>query len=352
VRELFSRYAAGESTVALASWLSSQCSPPTAAHWSAQTVRQLLMNGTYVGTQTFGRSSRGKHVRLEQGQPVEKVGTRLDNLDGALVRPGAVPAIVAEDLFRLVQARLASGRRRSHRKDAAPLPLSGLGVCGHCRGPLDAVWATNPGPVPKKRTARLICSNRHRYGVEACADGSLGCPHDAILAKVLDLLATNIPAEGAIDRIAALAEQQASEEGTRRADERDGIRQQLAKLDSALARAQDQLFAAPADLVEDYQAGARRARVQRDELLARLAALDAVPPPAQEVDPERFRRFWSLCQAAVGGKVTSEGGGLNEVLKELVERFTLHFKRDNRNRATLDKLEVELPPWLSEVTAQ
>ena len=128
--------------------------------------------------------------------------------------------------------------------------------------------------------------------------------------------------------------------------------QQLTRLDAALSRAQDQLFTAPADLIEDYQAGARRARVLRDELHARLAVLDATPPPAQEVDPERFRRFWSLCQAVVSGKVVAEGGALNEVLKELVERFTLFFKRDSRDRATLDRVEVELPPWLSELVSR
>jgi hypothetical protein len=39
------------------------------------------------------------------------------------------------------------------------------------------------------------------------------------------------------------------------------------------------------------------------------------------------------------------------VLKELVERFTLHFKRDSRGRATLDRVEVELPLWLSELVS-
>jgi hypothetical protein len=356
VLALFERYAAGESTTDLARWLTLRVRPPSAERWSAQTVRQVLMNEVYAGVRTFGRRGRGKHVRLAAAGPIPQDPERGEaNLDGALVGRDESLVLVPPELFRDVQTRLAKGRRRGHHKAAQPLPLSGLGKCGACGGPLHAVWAwathkQRKGRPPKRvKVRRLICANRNRYGVEACPDGSTGCSHDHVLATVFDLLAGNLLRDGALERLALLAEERAGESRRRRAAGRAALLRRLADLEGKLVRAQRRLAEVDPDMLEDCQAGIRQLRQERDEARAQAEKLDAEQEVAAEVDPARARAFWETCRKA--HDLFRQGGdhppSLRPLLAELIEGFTLHWKRDFRGRATPSRVDVELPRWLT-----
>jgi DNA invertase Pin-like site-specific DNA recombinase len=270
VLELFERYAGGESATDLAAWLTALVKPPRATAWSANTVRQLLQSEVYVGTRVFGRRARGKHVRLgANGRPTPKEdGRSEDNFEASLVIRHAVPAIVGEELFARVRARLAGGRRRGYHKAARPLPLSGLGKCGSCGGALHAVYAWAKGR--RRRLAQLLCASRHRYGAAACPDGSTGSSHDGVLGVVFSLLADTLLSDGAPKRLTALAEERAGEAGRRLEASKAALLRRLTDLDATLARSQVRLLDIAEDLREDFEAGLRRVKQQKADALAEL----------------------------------------------------------------------------------
>ncbi len=355
--ELFERYAGGESTTTLAGWLTARVKPPSAWAWSAQTVRQLLQSEVYAGVRTFGKRARGKHVRLagEHTEP-QDAAKGTDNLAASLVLRD-VPAIISDELFRRVQTRLAGGRRRGHHKAAQPLPLSGLGKCGACGGVLHAVfaWATNrprkgkAGPTKRVKVRRIICANRNRYGVAACPDGSTGSDHDYILGVVFELLADTLLKDDAGERLTKLAEERSGEAQRQAEACRDALLRRLADLDVTLSRSQVRLLELDADMIADAQAGIRQLRQQREQAAAELNRLDEKQAVAAEVDPARFRAFWETCRKAYalfkGAK--DYPPSLGPLLGELIEAFTVHWKRDKRGRATPASVQVELPKWLS-----
>jgi hypothetical protein len=305
----------------------------------------------YVGTQTFGRRARGKHVRLSANGSVPQDADRgEDNLEAALVRRNAVPAIVDVELFRRVQALLTGGRRRGHHQDSQPLPLSGLGECGSCGGPLHAVyaWATQHNGK-RTKVRRLICAKRHRYGTAICPDGSTGCSHDHVLGVIFQLLAETLLADGAAERLTLLAEERVGEAQRQAQTSRDALIRRLAELDASLARSQVRLVEVAGDMLEDVQAGIRRLKQQRAEAQVELEQQQEREATAAEMDPRRFRQFWERCRQAhaIFQRGPAYPPSLHPLLAELIEGFTLHFKRDAKGRSTPDWVDVELPRWLT-----
>jgi DNA invertase Pin-like site-specific DNA recombinase len=358
IRELFERYAAGQSTTDLAKWMNTRIKPLHAPAWCAQTVRQLLQNELYGGTRLFGRRPRGAHARWTDKGPLRNDDSEHDDIPAAvLVLPVPHLAIVSPELFARVKERLTSGRRRGHHKAAVPLPLSGLGKCGTCGGVLHAVfaWATwrqtrrQNGPMKRVKVRRLICANRHRYGREACPDGSTGCAHDDVLKTVMQLLAETLLQKGALERLTRLAEARAGESQRQAEANRDALLRRLAELDTALSRSQVRLVQVAEDMVDDVQAGIRRLRQQRAETQAELDRQQQEQTVRAEADPKRFRLFWERCRDAyaIYQRGPSYPPSLRPLLAELVEGFTLHFRRDKRGRSTPDRVDVELPKWLT-----
>jgi DNA invertase Pin-like site-specific DNA recombinase len=353
VLELFERYAAGESTVDLARWLTAQIGPrQKALAWSAESVRDVLMNDVYIGVRGFGRRSQGKHVRLGPGGAVpQEPGRGEDNLEAAFIARDESLVIVSENLFRRVQARLATGRGRGYHKATQPLPLSGLGKCACCGGPLHArLMATKSRRRDGKPIARhLVCGTRARFGRDACPNGSAGCRHDDILAAIFELLADTLLKDGAAERLTRLAEERADEAERQVRTCREALLRRVADLDGKLVRAQRRLAEVDPDMLEDCQAGIRQMRQERAEAEAEVQRLDAQQTQAAEIDPGRFRAFWETCRRAYDlfRATTEHPPSLRPLLAELIEGFTVHWGRDKRGRVTPARVDVELPRWLT-----
>jgi len=108
VREVFARFAAGDSLRSLASWLTT--SGPPARHggaWNPSTVTGMLRNPRYAGRAIY------------QGRVTGKLGAWVPLVD--------------EDTFDLVQARLDDPRRKTSRYGTDRKRLgAGLFICGTC----------------------------------------------------------------------------------------------------------------------------------------------------------------------------------------------------------------------------
>jgi site-specific DNA recombinase len=132
VRQMFTRFHAGDSLRGIVAWLTEQAVPTRSGRpWNPSSVRGILTNPRYAGRVVY----RGQY-------PGE--------LDGKM---GAWPPLVEEWLFDSVQATLCDPRRRkqvgTHRKHLG----SGLYLCGICDHP---VWA-NTSTQPARQQLRYWC---------------------------------------------------------------------------------------------------------------------------------------------------------------------------------------------------
>jgi hypothetical protein len=165
VREIFRRYAAGETQMAIASSLNAQGVPSPGASWErtkrrkdgrwlVSTVHTLLRNELYAGRVVWNKSSwiknpeTGKRVRRERPQ-----SEWIEREDPAL-------AIVDRETFDKSRARMSS-KAIGHHNARQRYLLSGLLVCAECGSKL-VICGSKP--------LRYLCSSRHHGGEHACSN--------------------------------------------------------------------------------------------------------------------------------------------------------------------------------------
>jgi site-specific DNA recombinase len=131
VRELFERYAAGQSLYSLCCWLEEQGIPTSkgGARWHKSTVKVLLNNPVYKGTAVFGRWQAFRDERrVQDGMRPEY--RRLAPSDRQISIPA--PAIVSEELWDTCQRRLHDNKELSGGNPTRKYMLGGLMHCPTC----------------------------------------------------------------------------------------------------------------------------------------------------------------------------------------------------------------------------
>jgi site-specific DNA recombinase len=135
IHELFQDYGAGGvSLYHLACRLTRRHvpSPGGKAHWSANSIRLILRNPCYTGTAYSQRTCRRTPARRKS--PLQPVGrgeswelTPAEEWIGV-----TIPALVSQEVFDRVQARLATNQQMAQRSTRHAYLLRGLVSCGHC----------------------------------------------------------------------------------------------------------------------------------------------------------------------------------------------------------------------------
>jgi DNA invertase Pin-like site-specific DNA recombinase len=360
MRELPQRYLAGQSTCVLAAWLDQVLPKKNGRKWTHEDVRKMLRNRIYTGVRLIGKQPQGRHVGIVEGQAV----ILDEDQDGdpvalAVIRiPNAAPALWSDPLFDAVQARLDTSRRRGHKREFPPLPLANLGTCGHCGAPAYC-WR---GQDRKGRPRALIaCGQRRNHGLAACPRGAANSSLAAVMGKILGVLADNLLAEDAVNRLVALATESSGQAQAQAASRRDALDRQLAENTRETERARRRWATAAEDLVGDAEAALRTLKDERANLEDALRALDREQQAAagNKADPDRLRAWLEACRklcrpgaAKVEYRPDEDDGTLNALLGELIAGFVV-FWRPNRQgtRPTLDRVEVELPVWLTNLLA-
>jgi site-specific DNA recombinase len=108
------------------------------ARWDRATIRGLLTQPAYTGTARYGKTRllpRKNERRPKRGDPaIPRREQVCQPTSLAEQEPIAVPALVSEELFAAVAARLQENcRRYREQKQGAEFLLSGLLVCQRCR---------------------------------------------------------------------------------------------------------------------------------------------------------------------------------------------------------------------------
>jgi site-specific DNA recombinase len=139
VQGLFARYLEDKGTLlTLAKYLLqlSLPSPRGNQRWSAASLRGLLINPVYIGKLYIGRSrSRPARIRRSATHPLGNPAHGQDPTPaGAWTLVGTVPALVSQEDFDRVQAKLALNKRQAARNNKSHrYLLRALVSCGACQ---------------------------------------------------------------------------------------------------------------------------------------------------------------------------------------------------------------------------
>jgi site-specific DNA recombinase len=128
--------------------------PTGKPRWNVSTVRGILMNPAYTGT-TYANHGRPVPAKQRKSalQPVGRGESHELRPKEEWISIG-VPAVVTQEVFDRVQAKLSHNQQASPRNNKAhDYLLRGLVSCGHCR--LSAMGRTLPGGY-----AYYICRGR------------------------------------------------------------------------------------------------------------------------------------------------------------------------------------------------
>ena len=140
VAEMFRLYAdEGASIAELARWLTDSDTPTrTGKHrWDRSVVWGMLRNPAYAGNAVFGKTmvvgqSPGlNRIARLQGRSIPRAHKTVDRPREQWIQI-PVPAIVDEDTFDRVAARLADNKRFASRNAKVPSLLQGLAACASC----------------------------------------------------------------------------------------------------------------------------------------------------------------------------------------------------------------------------
>ncbi len=139
VAELFSTYLQeGQSLKAITQRMTDLrvLTPSGKMRWNQATIRGIFTNPVYTGTVYIGRSrpteARGRHsalVPIGRGR-----GGHTQTSQEEWIAVTQVPAIVSQEQFDLVQAKLSHNQQFARRNNTAyPYLLRALVSCGTCR---------------------------------------------------------------------------------------------------------------------------------------------------------------------------------------------------------------------------
>ena len=253
VKELFARFAAGESYFALTRWLNASGVRTRRGHsFQNRSVRYILTNPTYIGMNAW-TPDRDKKRNTEY---------LMD--ENTMLEPGTHEPLIDRATWDKVQSRIASlrdqfghDRRPAHHSDW----ISGLVRCAVCGEPM---IRTQQRRKSGNTYAYWTC-NGYTHGRCSTPQGIADAPFkqhliDAVRAASQDTAALSSAARSALQTRSAA----------------DSYPRMLQTLDARLQRAKE-AYQAGVDTIEEYAAAKRAIQAERESILARMQ-----PDPADD----------------------------------------------------------------------
>jgi site-specific DNA recombinase len=335
VREIFDRYAAGESAQAIARDLNTRgIPPPRGAIWRSVTVKGaatkvggILRNGVYVGRLIWGRTETTKDPESGRMSVRVRPESEWHHGDAPHLR------IIDQDVWDAVQARLSDRRTRSDAAIRSPRLLSGIMRCGSCGGAVVMRAADYKGP-------RVGCSVNRDAGT---------CDHrrtyylDRIEAAVLERLRSLFSSPDVLKIYIDEYREEVRRVTAGSARERDKLAKEVADAQARIERTTRLVIDG---VIEEEEARATlvAARAKRDEAAARLARLEE-EIPVVELHPEAVAAFHRAIDTLAQrlGEGNPADAGLRDAFRVLVEGVIVH-------PAERGQVDVEIRGRLSALT--
>jgi site-specific DNA recombinase len=276
VREIFSRYAAGEGAYTIAAALNGRGAPSPRAQqgrtsgWSVSTIREVLKRPLYRGEQVWGktRSAYGRELgklamqkgrKREKGQipTSEETWTRLPvNESLRIVDPALAARADARRIDRRTRYLSSIGAQNGKMPEKTwgkYLLTGGMLICPTCGGHFEGL------KYPKEV---YVCSTRRRKP-GACTN-TLALPMSFADDVVLDMVEGVVLGRAYIEELLAMVHQNETDGLVRLAADRDRLRGEVEKLVGSIALGQ-----APASIVSAIR--------ERELEVARLEARFRAP---------------------------------------------------------------------------
>lgn len=219
--------------------------------WSIRAIKLLLTNPVYVGTLVWNRIDSSKSHRTLKAQ------------DEWVIIPHAHPAVIGEEMWDQVQARIHQKAAPPARAATSPHLLGGVLRCGKCGSTMTIGWSGNP-----KRIRIYRCSGYSNKGT--CESKPYRAEKlEALFIDALSQLASSVDLEQP-----CICLHQVRSKPTNHVQRR---------VDNAKARYQRQVEAYTAGLIELAQLKLEKAAL--DKVVAEIQMVD---PPSTQVDLETF----------------------------------------------------------------
>jgi len=193
-------------------------SPKGTNRWGLSTVARLVRNSAYTGkTYAF------KHLSVEPKNPknvnkrYSKVSRKVRPPEEWIEIPGATPAIISEDTFRLAQEQLRRNFERAKRNQKNEYLLSGHIRCGLCARRYNG----HRNGVGRSAYLQYRCAGKHR------TESIIPCPSKAVRASEVETLVWNEVKKVLAHPDLVLFELQTRQ---REAGNREGVEKQLTLL--------------------------------------------------------------------------------------------------------------------------
>jgi DNA invertase Pin-like site-specific DNA recombinase len=362
VRELFRLYAGTAASLGdVAHKLNAAGMAGPRGRWSRSMIREVLLNGAYLGELIWNCDSRAKYHRVHAGEVATVPrGARRNRT----VRPNAKadrvvikdahPALIDPETFAAAGRKLTAHRSKGH-GGTTPFPgggewiLSGLLHCGDCGGRMVGHKERKHGRHGEVWTyQRYCCAANTRHGRGSCFTNRVR--QDDVLRAVADLIHESFCTPTRLKKLRAecgkLAKEQAKDDGR----ERQRLRDRVADLDRRIDQGTERLLLVPADQVDKAAGKLRQWRDERDGVARELSRLESAA--------ENGKQFMGRVTAALDALKQLEGSiaeapaeSARDLLAGLVGKVTLRFDHSRplkRGRRTeLEGVEVELVPEMS-----
>ena len=325
VREIHTRYAAGESVAKLVKELNARQIPtPRGDHWRISTIsgqrkhgNGILNNELYIGRRIWNR--RRKVTDPDTGKKRMR-----ENPESEWHRE-SVPhlAILTEAQWQATKKTQGAFQHGGKKRRASRL-LAGLVTCAKCGGNFTIISSN-----------RYACAN-HRHGV---CDENHTVKAERVEQRVMSALAKQLRDPALIEAAARAYHEERTKAEAAGVRERGRLSKTISELERRLERAIDQLL--DTDAREARRRIEARITEMEKEKDAAQAALNAIPEPAANtvrLHPSSAARYGEMIAAIVATRLTSEETvQINHALKRLIDEVALTF-----DEAAEDRWQIEI----------
>jgi DNA invertase Pin-like site-specific DNA recombinase len=248
-------------------------------------IHQILANPAYTGVYMYNRLTESKWHRVVNGQSVERLDEGKESRPQSdwVVVPDAWPALVDQETFERVQARLRASKEAwvkvTGDKVHSEYLLTGLFKCGVCGG---HVVGARSLIVKGRKIRSYICKTHHRSDHESCPT-RYAVPAELVERHIVGLIQEDLANLRDDKRLGDYVAAEVERVNGRQGDAGKLLQRRLAELDQQAAMMREHLKKvdhATAEALGLYteakQLADERAAVERD-LKAAGPALPAVP---------------------------------------------------------------------------
>lgn len=257
VRQIFKRYAAGETYGQILSALNQQgLTTKRGTPFVRNSLHDLLKNEKYIGRAVFG------------GKPVAKDGSRnahAERSSDCIVV--ACPAIVDQETWNIVRKRMEGNRHVGRNPEKVEQPLKGKIFCGDCDSAM--TLSVSVGGKAKARYYYYKCAAKKR-GLDC---PSLQIRKDELEQLVSDSVRSQLGTPAAKDRLLGILQQQRDKMHGTAAPQLAKIQKQIREIDRQLENASSAVLAGLHS--ETLINKVAQLEVQRADLRAQAKSLNA-----------------------------------------------------------------------------